>query len=137
MTDRNERPRSPEEMLERLEQMEADTLAQIRKFEEMGEQIGADAVEVYSEDGRIRVKLDAEGNVAEIGIDESAMRHRQSLGPMIVDLIQEATATYGMKMAQLTQSVIGDKIDIMGMMDQYMPAEMRDRARENLDRRRE
>lgn len=137
MSDRNERPTSPEAMLERLQQMEAEAKETLRKYDEMSQQLGADAVEVFSEDGLIAVKLDSEGRVDQIKIDESAMRFKQSLGPTIVALIQEATATYGLKMAEMAQALVGDKIDVMGMMNRYMPEEMRDRARDNLDRRRD
>lgn len=136
MTDRSERP-DPQEMMRRLEQMEAEAQETLRKFEEMSAQLGADAVEVYSEDGLIMVKLDADGKVDQIKIDEQAMRFKQSLGPTIIQLIQEASATYGMKMAEMTQALVGDKMDVMGLMNRYMPEEMRDRARENLDRRRD
>ncbi|RRR99450.1 YbaB/EbfC family nucleoid-associated protein [Glycomyces terrestris] len=131
MTDR---PRDPEAMMRRLERMQAEAESMLAKFNELSEQLGADAVEVRSEDGRIRVKLDAEGKVAEIGIDEQAMRMRQSLAPTIMALVQEATATHALKMAQMAQSLVGDKIDVMGLAARDMPDGMRDRARDNLDR---
>lgn len=135
MTDRNER-RDPQEMLERLEQMKEEAEATIRKYEEMSADLGADAVEVVSEDGLVRVKLDADGNVDHIGIDEQAMRQRQSLGPSIMDLIQEAKATYGLKMADLAQALVGDKMDVMAMVTRDMPEHMQERARERLDQQR-
>jgi DNA-binding protein YbaB len=133
MSDR-ERPTDPESMMRRLEQMQAEAEAMLAKFNHLSEQLGADAVEVFSEDGRIRVKLDAEGKVAEIGIDEYAMRMRQSLSPTIMALIQEASATHALKMAQMAQSLVGDKIDVMGMVNRDMPEGLRDKARDNLDR---
>ncbi|WP_112141195.1 YbaB/EbfC family nucleoid-associated protein [Glycomyces dulcitolivorans] len=133
MSDR-ERPTDPESMMRRLEQMQAEAEAMLAKFNDLSEQLGADAVEVFSEDGRIRVKLDAEGKVAEIGIDEYAMRMRQSLSPTIMALIQEASATHALKMAQMAQSLVGDKIDVMGMVNRDMPESLRDKARDNLDR---
>src|SRR5690606_22273730 len=102
MSDRSDRP-DPQEMMARLERMQAEAEETIRRFDEMSAQLGADAVEVCSEDGLVRVKLDSEGRVDEINIDERAMRQRQTLGPVIIDLIREATAAYGLKMAELAQ----------------------------------
>ncbi|GAA2269387.1 hypothetical protein GCM10009853_023660 [Glycomyces scopariae] len=126
--------RDPEAMMRRLEQMQAEAESMLAKFNELSERLGAEAVEVRSEDGRIRVKLDAEGKVAEIGIDEYAMRMRQSLAPTIIALIEEATATHALKMAQMAQSLVGDRIDVMGMVNRDVPEHLRDRARDNLDR---
>lgn len=134
MNDRDARP-DPQEMLARLEAMQREAEETLRKYEEMNAQMGADAVEVFSEDGLVRVKLDADGKVAEIGIDEHAMRQRQSLAPTIIALIQEATAAYSLKMADMAQALLGDKMDVMGMINQHMPPEMRERARDNLGRR--
>ncbi|MEU6246660.1 YbaB/EbfC family nucleoid-associated protein [Glycomyces sp. NPDC047010] len=133
MSDR-ERPTDPEAMMQRLEQMQAEAESMLAKFNELSERLGAEAVEVFSEDGRVRVKLDAEGKVAEIGIDEYAMRARQSLAPTIMALVQEATATHAVKMAQMAQALVGDKIDVMGIVNRDMPDHLRDRARDNLDR---
>jgi DNA-binding protein YbaB len=124
-------------MLERLERMRTDAEATLRKYEELSAELGADAVEVHSDDGLILVRLDKNGRVDDIRIDEMAMRHRQTLGPIIVSLIEEATATYGLKMAEMAQELAGDKIDVAGMIDRQMPEHMRERARENLDRRRD
>lgn len=130
----DQRPTDPEAMMRRLEQMQAEAESMLAKFNELSERLGTDAVEVFSEDGRIRVKLDAEGKVAEIGIDESSMRQHQSLSPTIMALIQEATATHAVKMAQMAQSLVGDKIDVMGIVNRDMPEHLRDRARDNLER---
>ncbi|WP_026928504.1 YbaB/EbfC family nucleoid-associated protein [Glycomyces tenuis] len=133
MSDRSSRP-DPHEMMARLERMQAEAEETIRRFDEMSAQLGADAVEVYSEDGLVRVKLDSDGKVDEIGIDEHAMRQRQTLAPTIIALIREATAAYGLKMAELAQAVAGDKIDVDGLMRRYMPDDVRERARDNLGR---
>ena len=137
MSDRSERPSNPQEMLERLQQMEAEAKETLRKYDEMSQRLGADAVEVYSEDGLIAVKLDADGRVDQIKIDESAMRFKQSLGPTIISLIQEATAAYGLKMAEMAQELVGDKLDVAELMGRYMPDDMRERAQGHLDRRRD
>jgi DNA-binding protein YbaB len=123
----------PEAMLQRLEQMKAEAEATLAKYEELSAEAGADAVEVVSEDGLVRVKLNADGKVVEIGIDEYAMRQRQSLSPTIIALINEAKATYGMKMAAMAQQLVGDKIDVMGMVTRNMPEHLQERARDNLD----
>lgn len=124
----------PEAMMRRLEQMKAEAEATLAKYEELAAEAGTDAIEVYTEDGLLRVKLDADGKVAEIGIDEHAMRMRQSLGPTIIALIEEAKATYGMKMATMAQTLVGDKIDVMGLVTRNMPEHLQERARGNLDR---
>lgn len=134
MSDHSSRP-DPQEMLARLERMQAEAEETIRRFDEMSAQLGADAVEVYSEDGLVRVKLDSDGRIDEIHIEEHAMRQRQTLAPTIIALIREATAAYGLKMAELAQAVAGDKIDVEGMMRRYMPDDVRERARDNLGRR--
>ncbi|THV30093.1 YbaB/EbfC family nucleoid-associated protein [Glycomyces paridis] len=124
----------PEAMMARLEQMRTDAEAMLAKYEALAAEAGTDAVEVYSEDGYLRVKLDGDGKVAEIGIDEYAMRMKQTLGPSIIALINEAKATYGMKMAAMAQELVGDKIDVMGMVTRNMPDYMQERARGNLER---
>lgn len=134
MTDRNAQP-NPDEIFARLEQMQREAEETIRKYEEMQAEMGADAVEVYSEDGTVRVKLDAEGKVKEIGIDEMAMRGRRTLANVIVATIQEATAVHGMKMAEMAQALVGDKMDVMGMVTQHMPEYLQDKAKDHRDRR--
>lgn len=124
----------PEAMLQRLEQMKADAEATLAKYEELSAEAGADAVEVFSEDGLVRVKLDADGKIAEIGIDEHAMRARRTVGPTILALIEEAKATYGMKMAAMAQALVGDGMDVMGMVTRNMPEDLQERARGNLER---
>lgn len=128
------REMGPEAAFARLEEMMQKAEATLAKYEELSAEAGADAVEVVSEDGYVRVKLDKDGKVAEIGIDEYAMRMRQSLSPTIMGLIEEAKATYGMKMASMAQALAGDSIDVMGMVTRNMPEHLQDRARENLDR---
>lgn len=135
MSDQQGRP-DPAAMMARLDQMREQAQATLARFDEMKAKLGAEAVEVYSEDGLLKVKLDGEGNVAEIRIDEYAMRMRQSLGPAIIALIGEAKATFGVKSAELAQAVVGDQFDVMGMLSRDMPDYMRERAKENLDRNR-
>ncbi|GAA2140197.1 YbaB/EbfC family nucleoid-associated protein [Glycomyces algeriensis] len=124
MTDRN---RDPQEMLRRLEQMQADAEQMMARYEQLADEMGASEVEVVSEDGLLRVKLDAEGKVAQIGIDEYAMRMRQSLAPSIMMLIEQAKAEYGVKMTEMAQSLLGDRMDVMGMVRSTLPEDQRAR----------
>jgi DNA-binding protein YbaB len=133
VTDPSARP-DPEAMFARLEAMKAEAEATLARFEDMQIKLAEDAVEVVSEDGLVKVKLDGEGKVAEIRIDEHAMRMRQSLSPTIMSLIDEANATYALKSAEMAQAVVGDQFDIMGMVNRDMPQHLRDRARQHLDR---
>ncbi len=133
MTDPSARP-DPEVMFARLETMRAEAEATLARFEEMKIKLEADAVEVVSEDGLVKVKLDGEGKVAEIRIDEHAMRMRQSLSPTIIALIDEANAAFALKSAEMAQAVVGDQFDIMGMVTREMPDHLRERARGHLDR---
>jgi DNA-binding protein YbaB len=126
MTDRSDR-RDPQEMLARLERMQADAEEMLAKYNRLAEEMGTTDVEVFSEDGRIRVKLDSEGKVAEIGIDETAMRFRQTLGPMVMAVIEEAKAAYGVKMTEMAQAFLGDRIDVRGIVRDSLPEHMRNR----------
>jgi DNA-binding protein YbaB len=129
MTDRN---RDPQEMLRRLEQMQADAEQMIERYNRLSDEMGANAVEVVSDDGLLRVKLDSDGKVAQIGIDEYAMRARQSLAPAIMALIEQAKAEYGVKMTAMAQSLMGDRMDVKGMVRSTLPEHMRARFdREN------
>jgi DNA-binding protein YbaB len=124
MTDRN---RDPQEMLRRLEQMQADAEQMIERYNRLSEEMGANEIEVVSDDGTLRVKLDSDGKVAQIGIDEYAMRARQSLAPAIMMLIEQAKAEYGVKMTAMAQSLMGDRMDVMGIVRSTLPEHMRDR----------
>jgi DNA-binding protein YbaB len=124
MTDRN---RDPQEMLRRLEQMQADAEQMMARYDRLADEMGATEIEVVSEDGLLRVKLDAEGKVAQIGIDEYAMRMRQSLAPSIMMLIEQAKAEYGVKMTEMAQSLLGDRMDVMGMVRSTLPEDQRAR----------
>lgn len=121
-----------DEMMSRLEQMQADAERTLAKFEELRADMGL--VEAESEDGLIRVRLDADGQVEDIAIDERAMRQRQTLGRAVLAVVDEANAAFGVKMAEMAQALNGDKLDVMGMLGQYMPDEVRDRANRHLGR---
>lgn len=123
----NARPRDPEEMLRRLQQMQEDAERTLAKYEELSEQMGTTEVEAVSDDGLVRVKLDGDGKIAEIRIDEYAMRMRQTLGPTILAVIDDAKAQYGVKMTEMAQSLLGDKIDVAALVRSTLPEHMRDR----------
>jgi DNA-binding protein YbaB len=119
-------------MFRRLEQMQADAQNMLDRYQRLSEEMGSEHVEVYSEDGLIRVRLDSGGKVAEISIDERAMRMRQTLGPTILAVIKEAKAQHGVKMTEMAQALVGDKMDVMGVVRDSLPEHMRD----EFDRRR-
>jgi DNA-binding protein YbaB len=116
----SDRP-TPEQIMAEFERMRSEAEATLRRYEEVSAELGADAVEVFSEDGLLRVKLDPNGKVDEIGVNEAAMRYRQSLGPAMVALIRQARDEYALKAAEMARRLIGDKIDVDAILSQYLP----------------
>ncbi|QSB04033.1 YbaB/EbfC family nucleoid-associated protein [Natronoglycomyces albus] len=129
----NPRP-DPEEMMAKLEEMQREAEQTLAKYEQLQAEMASESTEAVSEDGSIKVVLNSEGHVTDIDIEDAAMRHGTRLGGMIRQTIDEATATYSMKMAQMAQQLVGD-MDIMGMVTDSIPENVRDRARDNLGRR--
>ena len=125
MSDDAGRP-TPQQMMEQLAQMQRDAEATLRKYDELSAEFGADAVEVFSDDGLLRVKLDRDGVVDEIEVNEAAMRFRQSLGPAMVALIAQARADYALKSAEMARQMLGDRIDVDAILSQYLPRDGRD-----------
>lgn len=125
---------NPDDMLAKLNEMQQEAEETLRKYEELQEQVGASTTEAVSEDGYIKVVLNSDGNVTDIDIEDSAMRHGTRLGGMIKKTVDEATATYALKMAEMAQELVGD-MDLMGMVSEHMPGDVRDRARDNVNRR--
>jgi DNA-binding protein YbaB len=121
-----------DEMLTRLDQMQRDAEQTLAKFEELHADM--EEVEAVSEDGLIRVRLDADGQVVHIGIDERAMHSRQTLGRAVLAVVAEANAAYGVQMAEMAQALNGGAIDVMGMLNRHMPEHVRDRADRTLGR---
>jgi DNA-binding protein YbaB len=119
MSDNAKRP-TPQEIMAEFEQLKAQAEATVRRFQDMDAELGG-GVEVHSEDGLLRVKLDANGNVDEIGINEAAMRNRQTLGYAMVALIAEARMEHTQRQAEMARRMIGDKFDIDAIMAQYAP----------------
>ncbi|THV30101.1 YbaB/EbfC family nucleoid-associated protein [Glycomyces paridis] len=123
---------SPEEAMRQFEQIRADAEATKRRHEELSAEYGLGSVEAYSEDGTVGVRLDAQGRVDKVVIDEMGMRHRQALGYIVKAVAEEAMAMHAVKAAEMAQALLGDKIDVQGIVSRYMPDEVRQRARGNL-----
>jgi DNA-binding protein YbaB len=111
-----------------FEQIKAQAEATVKRFEQMSAEVGADAVEMYSEDRLLRVRLDANGNVEEIAIEELAMRNKQMLGRMMVALIAEARVEHAERQAEMARRMIGDKFDIDAIMSRFAPKDGGPRA---------
>ncbi|MEU6857686.1 YbaB/EbfC family nucleoid-associated protein [Glycomyces sp. NPDC046736] len=107
----------PQDMMARLEEIQRQAETTLRRYEDLQQQLGDQQVEVFSEDGRIAVKLDKDGKVAEIRIDESAMRMRQTLSPTIVRLIGEAQTIHEEKSAELAKQFLGGDPNLAGWLD--------------------
>ena len=129
--------RDPEAMLARLEEIKNQAESTLAKYDRLQEELGTDSVEAWSEDGLIRVQLDAGGRIEKIDINEAAMRYRQTLAMNIKATVDEAVATYAVKAAEMAQALVGDTMNVMEMVNRHMPEEMRQRARDNLDRPRD
>ncbi|WP_030144702.1 YbaB/EbfC family nucleoid-associated protein [Glycomyces sp. NRRL B-16210] len=121
-----------DQMMARLDQMQREAEQTLAKFEELHADM--EEVEAVSEDGLISVRLDADGQVVHIGIDERAMRHRQTLGRAVLAVVAEANAAYGVQMSEMAQALNGGAFDVKGMFDRYMPEHVRDRADRTLGR---
>jgi DNA-binding protein YbaB len=134
MSDRSDLP-DPAEAMRQFEQIKADAEATKRRYDELSAELGLATVEAFSDDGLVRVRLDANGRVDKVVIDELGMRHRQALGHIVKAVAEEAKAMYAIKAAEMAQALVGDKIDVQGIVGRYMPDDVRERARENLRRR--
>jgi DNA-binding protein YbaB len=120
VSDRSSR-RSPQELLARIEEMQRDAEAAIARYEALQAESGLDSVEADSEDGSVRIRLDAEGRVADIELHDAAMRYGTNLGRIVVAVIKEAKAIHTEKIARMTQRLLGDKIDTQAILSQYRP----------------
>lgn len=118
MSSQADRP-SPDEMSTRLERMEQSAEQLLAKFEELQGELGAESVEVYSEDGLIRVKLDSDGHVAEIELHEVVMRYRNALGEGIRHTIAQAKQTHADRTAEVAQRLLGGSFDLQAVLDRY------------------
>jgi DNA-binding protein YbaB len=109
----------PQEMLARIDEMEQGAEQLLAKLEELQAEFGTEVVEVYSEDGLVRVKLDSEGRVDEIELHEYAMRFRNALGEHIRRTVINAKQVHSERTAELAQRLLGDTIDLPGILDQF------------------
>ncbi|RRS02168.1 YbaB/EbfC family nucleoid-associated protein [Glycomyces terrestris] len=116
----SDRP-TPEQIMAEFERMRSEAEATLEKYKEVSAELGADAVEVVSEDGLLTVRLDPNGKVDAIVVNEAAMRYRQSLGPAMVALIRQARDAYALKSAEMARRLLGDKIDVDAILSQYLP----------------
>jgi DNA-binding protein YbaB len=107
MSDRPQRP-DPHEMMARLEAMQRQAEETLRQYEGMQEQINAADIEVFSEDGLISVKLDGNGRIDKIKIDEYAMRRRQSIAPTIIALVDQARVAHAETAAEIARQFLGN-----------------------------
>ncbi|MFG3339720.1 YbaB/EbfC family nucleoid-associated protein [Glycomyces sp. NPDC048151] len=116
---RNADRQDPQEMLARIDRMEQGAEQLLAKLEGLQAELGAGAVEVWSEDGLVRVKLDNEGCVDEIELHEYAMRYRSTLGEHIRQTVIQAKQVHADKTAELAQRLLGDTIDLQGILNQF------------------
>jgi DNA-binding protein YbaB len=120
MSDRSERP-DPNQMMARLEAMQRQAEETLRRYEGMQEEISAANIEVFSDDGLVSVKLDGNGRISEIKIDEYAMRRRQSLAPTIIALVDQARVAHAEKSAELARQFLGADPALAAMLDRIAP----------------
>ncbi|MEV3934606.1 YbaB/EbfC family nucleoid-associated protein [Glycomyces sp. NPDC049804] len=118
MTGGADRPR-PHEMLARLEQMEQSAEQMLSKLEALQGELCAEAVEVHSEDGFIRVKLDSDGLVDEVEIHEYAMRFRNALGEHIRQTVMHAKQVHADRAAEMAKRLLGETLDVQAILNQY------------------
>lgn len=97
----------------------------LRAFEKAREESGALVAEGTSEDGRVRVTLGDDGSVSRVDIDDAAMGHPASIGASVVSAIHRAQAEHARQMAAMADKLTGT--DVMKMVDDAMPEEMRAR----------
>lgn len=125
--------RDPQAMFAKLEQLRSEAEETLRQFEEFRNALTNSAVEAVSQDGLVTVRLDADGQVAAIDIHDAALRHRSGLARIIRATIEEATATYAIKAAELVQPMTAN-LDVTEFVSQLMPTDLRDKARDNVER---
>ena len=102
----------------------------LRKYAEAREEAGDLTSEGFSPDGSVRVEVDDDGQVSAIDIPESGLRRLTQLGGMIVAAFKEAQAAHALKMAEIATKM-GPPLDIMSMVRDSIPGDVRD----SLDRR--
>lgn len=123
-------PSDPEAIRAQLETIRANADEQLRRYVEAREEAGDLTSEGYSEDGSVRVEIDDDGEIVAIDIPDSALGHLAYLGRMVMQAITEAQAAHAVKMAEIAAKM-GPPVDIMSIVKDAMPADVRD----SLDRR--
>jgi DNA-binding protein YbaB len=114
-------PRDPRSMMARIEEMQRQAEQTLAKYEELQGQFGSASVEVYSDDGLIRVALDAEGHIEAVELHEYALRFGHALGERIRFTVERAKAQHSERAAEFAQQLLGDKVDIQAILNQYRP----------------
>ncbi|MFC4336871.1 YbaB/EbfC family nucleoid-associated protein [Salininema proteolyticum] len=127
MSDNIDRP-SPEEAMRKLEEIHQAAESTLAAFEEFDAEMAEAAVEAVSEDGMVRVRLDSEGSIEAIDIQDGALRRRGALADTIRQVIDEAKAKYALKVTDMAQRLQGG-IDIAGMVERQIPSDLRNRLR--------
>ncbi|MEU6857974.1 YbaB/EbfC family nucleoid-associated protein [Glycomyces sp. NPDC046736] len=101
--------------------MQRDAETTLARYEALQAESGLGAIEAISDDGSIKVRLDPEGRVADIDLHDAAMSHGPNLGRQVMAVIKSAKATHTEKTAELAQQLLGDKVDIQSILNQYRP----------------
>ena len=123
-------PTDPEAIMAQLNVLRKNADETLRKYAEAREEAGDLTSEGFSPDGSVRVEVDDNGQIVAIDIDDAAMRRLSQAGGMIVAAFKEAQAAHALKMAEIAAKM-DSPLDIMSMVKDAIPAEVRD----SLDRR--
>lgn len=123
-------PTDPEAILARLNVLRQNADETLRKYAEAREEAGDLTSEGFSPDGSVRVEVDDNGQIVTIDIADSALRRLSQVGGMIVAAFKEAQAAHALKMAEIAAKM-DSPLDIMSMVKNAIPADVRD----SLDRR--
>lgn len=115
-----------DDLLARVERMEQQAEATLRKYEDFRERVGGLASEGVTDDGAVRVVLDEQGEVTGVEIAESAMRHRGNLSRWVMTALQRAQAQHASRMGELAQELMGGRLDVAAMVREAIPAEVRE-----------
>lgn len=103
--------------------MERQTEQTLAKYQELQAEFGSERVELYSDDGLIRVALDTDGRIDEVELHEYALRYGHALGEHIRLTIEQAKLEHSERSAQLARRLLGDKFDVQSILSQYRPGE--------------
>lgn len=127
-------PSDPEAIMARLNTIRNNADETLRRYVEAREEAGDLTSEGYSEDGSVRVEVGDDGQIVAIDIPDSALGRLSQLGYQVVTAIKEAHAAHALKMAEIATKM-GSPIDIMSMVKDSIPADVRDSIDRREDRR--